>query len=63
MNEHMSVDLIRNSLAFVSWKDRKAILPAISAIYRPRMPIWANRPTGSVIANQSDGIEDQHMMS
>ena len=26
--------LIRNSLAFVSWKDRKAILPAIKAIYR-----------------------------
>ncbi|MCP4385281.1 MAG: hypothetical protein GY798_28370, partial [Hyphomicrobiales bacterium] len=23
-----------NSLAFVSWKDRKAILPAIKAIYR-----------------------------
>lgn len=28
------VHLIRNSLAFVSWKDRKAILPAIQAIYR-----------------------------
>jgi hypothetical protein len=28
------VHLIRNSLAFVSWKDRKAILPAINAIYR-----------------------------
>jgi transposase-like protein len=26
--------LIRNSLAFVSWKDRKAILPALKAIYR-----------------------------
>jgi transposase-like protein len=26
--------LIRNSPAFVSWKDRKAILPAIKAIYR-----------------------------
>ena len=26
------VHLIRNSLAFVSWKDRKAILPAIKAI-------------------------------
>src|SRR3954454_9602424 len=26
--------LIHNSLAFVSWKDRKAILPAIKAIYR-----------------------------
>src|SRR5437588_10960044 len=28
------VHLIRNSLAFVSWKDRKAILPAVKAIYR-----------------------------
>ena len=28
------VHLIRNSLAFVSCKDRKAILPAIKAIYR-----------------------------
>jgi len=28
------VHLIRHSLAFVSWKDRKAILPAIKAIYR-----------------------------
>jgi hypothetical protein len=28
------VHLIRNSLAFVSWKDRKTILPAIKAIYR-----------------------------
>jgi transposase-like protein len=28
------VHLIRNSLAFVNWKDRKAIMPAIKAIYR-----------------------------
>jgi putative transposase len=28
------VHLIRNSLAFVSWKDRRAILPAIKAIYQ-----------------------------
>jgi putative transposase len=28
------VYLIRNSLAFLSWKDRKAILPAIKAIHR-----------------------------
>jgi putative transposase len=28
------VHLIRNSLCFVSWKDRKAILPSIKAIYR-----------------------------
>ena len=26
--------LIRNSLAFVSWTDRKALLPAVKAIYR-----------------------------
>src|ERR1700739_1330370 len=32
--QHCIVHLIRNSLAFVSWKDRKAILPAIKAIYR-----------------------------
>jgi putative transposase len=29
-----NVHLIRNILAFVSWKDRKATLPAIKAIYR-----------------------------
>jgi hypothetical protein len=34
------VHLIRNSLAFVSWKDRKAILPAIKRSIGPRMPIW-----------------------
>jgi len=28
------VHLIRNSLAFVSWKDRKSLLPRIKAIYR-----------------------------
>src|ERR1700746_3239136 len=28
------VHLIRNSLAFVSWKDRKAITPSLKAIYR-----------------------------
>jgi putative transposase len=28
------IHLIRNSLAFVSWKDRKAILPDLKAIYR-----------------------------
>ena len=28
------VHLIRNSLAFVSWKDRKAIVPDLKAIYR-----------------------------
>ena len=28
------VHLIRNSLSFVTWKDRKAIMPSIKAIYR-----------------------------
>jgi putative transposase len=28
------VHLIRNSLAFVSWKDRKSIMPSLRAIYR-----------------------------
>jgi putative transposase len=28
------VHLIRNSLAFVSWKDRKAVMPSLKAIYR-----------------------------
>lgn len=28
------VHLIRNSLSFVSWKDRKAIMPALKAVYR-----------------------------
>ena len=28
------VHLIRNSLAFVSWKDRKKVMPDLRAIYR-----------------------------
>jgi putative transposase len=28
------VHLVRNRLTFVSWKNRKAILPAIKAIYQ-----------------------------
>ena len=28
------IHLIRNSLAFVSWKDRKIIMPDLKAIYR-----------------------------
>lgn len=31
------VHLIRNSLAFVSWKDRRTVAPAIKAIYRAEM--------------------------
>jgi transposase-like protein len=33
-NHRATLHLIRNSLAFVSWKDCKAILPVIKAIYR-----------------------------
>ncbi len=44
------VHLIRDSLAFVSWKDRKAILPAIKAIYRAENWRWSgsrsSRPNG-----------------
>jgi putative transposase len=32
------VHLIRNGLAFVSFKDRRAIMPWLKAIYRPRPP-------------------------
>ena len=28
------VHLIRNSMAFVSWKDRKRVMPGLKAIYR-----------------------------
>ena len=28
------VHLIRNSLAFVSWKDRKTVMPDLKAVYR-----------------------------
>jgi putative transposase len=34
------VHLIRNSLAFVSWKDRKALMPALKAIYRAENAEW-----------------------
>src|SRR5262249_55468413 len=37
------VHLIRNSLAFVSWKARVGLLPAIKAIYRARTPTWHSR--------------------
>ncbi len=32
------IHLIRNSLAFVSWKERKLIMPDLKAIYRGRNP-------------------------
>jgi putative transposase len=30
------VHLIRHSLEFVSWKDRKTVMPALRAIYRAK---------------------------
>jgi len=53
------VHLIRNSLAFVSWKDRKAILPAIKAIYRAENADMAmvrledSRPNGASAIRRS----------
>ena len=32
------VHLIRNSLAFVSWKDRRKVMPDLKAVYRRRRP-------------------------
>ena len=37
------VHLIRNSLAFVTWKDRKAIVPDLKAIYRAENEAMAQR--------------------
>src|SRR5246500_2922586 len=37
------VHLIRNSLAFVSWKNRKAIMPDLKAIYRAENEAMAQR--------------------
>ena len=37
------VHLIRNSLAFVTWKDRKAIMPDLKAIYRAENEAMAQR--------------------
>ncbi len=37
------VHLIRHSLSFVSWKDRRAVVSALRAIYRARMPKPASR--------------------
>jgi Transposase, Mutator family len=53
------VHLIRNSLAFVSWKDRRAILPAIKAIYRAENAdmAWSgsrsSRPNGASAIRRS----------
>jgi putative transposase len=40
------VHLIRNSLAFVSWKDRKQILPDLKAIYRAENAVAAEDRLG-----------------
>jgi putative transposase len=37
------VHLIRNSLAFVTWKDRKAIMPDLKAIYRAESEAMAQQ--------------------
>ena len=37
------VHLIRNSLAFVSWKDREAVLPRSRPSTGPRTPTWRSR--------------------
>ena len=39
------IHLIRNSLAFVSWKDRKLIMPDLKAIYRAETAEAAAGPT------------------
>jgi len=38
------IHLIRNSLAFVSWKDRKIIMPDLKAIYRAETAAAAALP-------------------
>jgi putative transposase len=43
------IHLIRNSLAFVSWKDRKLIMPDLKAIYRAE--------TAEVAAAELDAFE------
>ena len=63
------VHLIRNSLAFVTWKDRKAIMPWIKAIYRRRTPIrllsgWmSSKPNGANATRRSErpGVEPGSM--
>jgi hypothetical protein len=54
------VHLICNRLAFLSWKDRKAILPSIKAIYRAQNADMAlsglrsSRPNGASATGVSD---------
>ena len=52
------VHLIRNSLAFVSWKDRKAILPAIKAIYRAENADMALGPAREVRGRMGQALSD-----
>lgn len=63
------VHLIRNSLAFVSWKDRKAIMPSLKAIYRAEAADialtrleefeaeWGNLLSSSEIAFQAQHVD------
>ena len=50
------VHVIRNSLAFVAWKDRKAILPAIKESTGPRMPTWRWSGSRSLRTNGASAI-------
>jgi putative transposase len=50
------VHVIRNSLAFVAWKDRKAILPAIKESTGPRMPTWSWSGSRSLRTNGASAI-------
>jgi putative transposase len=60
------VHLIRNSLAFVTWKDRKAILPSIKAIYRAetadmaRMRLEMGQALSGDRANLAPGLGAGH---
>ena len=53
------VHLIRNSMAFVSWKDRKQIMPDIKAIYRAETVeaatarLTSSRPSGAPAIRRS----------
>src|SRR6201989_405523 len=49
------VHLIRNSLSFVTWKDRKAILPSIQAIYRAESADMALRRLEEFEAEGGEG--------
>ncbi len=49
------VHLIRNSLSFCSWKDRKAIVPALRAIYRAENAKASEQALSAVEASEWGG--------